>query len=311
MATNKRLQKVANTPQSPPGARSGGRKITDPHEEPLSPVDSQADPASEKGKEVVISEEQLAQVRRKLELAETVNRKLHGALIHERARARALEQRIQERRGRLQTHSLQEYHRKEQIDRTRAQHAQAQRDQHAETFSLSKQVMTLDERVEQVNKQIGLMQEKYRNYRKDMVEDDEKIKRAQAEIQALQVQVDILTDKPGPAAMAGGGGTNWNTAEDEELTAWLEKIAVSEEPVSPRREADREVEVSRSGFVLDAGTVLESSNDVEGLMDLASCHLDQLLPLADRQRLFHARSGSKAQDHERKSAMSEWSLTKG
>ena len=38
-------------------------------------------------------------------------------------------------------------------------------------------------------------------------------------------------------------GTNWNTAEDEELTAWLEKIAVSEEPVSPRREADREVEV--------------------------------------------------------------------
>ena len=31
-------------------------------------------------------------------------------------------------------------------------------------------------------------------------------------------------------------GTNWNTAEDEELTAWLEKIAVSEEPISPRRE---------------------------------------------------------------------------
>ena len=39
------------------------------------------------------------------------------------------------------------------------------------------------------------MQEKYRNYRKDMVEDDEKIKRAQAEIQALQVCRGVCSGK--------------------------------------------------------------------------------------------------------------------
>ena len=44
-------------------------------------------------------------------------------------------------------------------------------------------------------------------------------------------------DKPGPVVSAGGVHS-WapGYGEDEEITAWLEKIAVSEEPISPRRE---------------------------------------------------------------------------
>merc|ERR1719331_3108425 len=89
---------------------------------------------------------------------------------------------IKAKQARVETHSAEQEHRSRIVDQMKSQHAQFHMDQTQQTFDLSKQVMVLDERILEVQTAITSTQEEYKVHRKNIIQQEEKIKEIQEQI---------------------------------------------------------------------------------------------------------------------------------
>jgi hypothetical protein len=244
-------------------------------------VAAEEDPAEETGEggptvTVNVSEEQLAQVRQKLAQAQEVNQKMHSMVIMQKTRHFELQASIKAKQARVETHEAEETHRAAIIEEMKAQHQQSHVEQTQQTFDLSKKVMVLDERIFEVQNAITTTQDEYKAHRKHIMEQEEKIRHIQGEIQACQVQIEILKGKPGDEIPS-------NKFESLSLLPTDDYIPTAQN--SPKWEpTGDEEEISRLGHAVDLTASVRRTRPSQ-LMDLASCHLDALLPKEDVDRI--------------------------
>jgi hypothetical protein len=169
----------------------------------------------------------------------------------------------------------------------KSQHQQFHMDQTQQTFDLSKQVMVLDERILEVQNAITATQEEYKVHRKNILAQEEKIKEIQEQITNCQVQIEILRGKPGDE------GTVGDSIRSISLMEGIDDFIPTAQN-SPRWEsAGGEEEISRLGHQVDLTSTVRQSRPSE-LLDLASCHLESLLPPEDVERISKLLSPSKA-----------------
>jgi hypothetical protein len=160
----------------------------------------------------------------------------------------------------------------------KSQHQQFHMDQTQQTFDLSKQVMVLDERILEVQTAITNTQEEYKVHRKNIIGQEEKIKEIQEQIMNCQVQIEILKGKPGE-----DGGVEQSIGKISLMEGMDDFIPTAQN--SPRWEATGgEEEISRLGHQVDLTSAVRHSRPSE-LLDLASCHLESLLPQTDVDRI--------------------------
>merc|ERR1719311_1350705 len=122
---------------------------------------------------------------------------MHSLVIQQKLRYAELQASIKAKEARVETHPAEEDHRSRIIDEMKSQHQQFHMDQTQQTFDLSKQVMVLDERILEVTNSITTTQEEYKVHRKNIIQQEEKIKEIQEQIMNCQVQIEILRSKPG------------------------------------------------------------------------------------------------------------------
>jgi hypothetical protein len=225
---------------------------------------------------VNVSEEQLAQVRNKLKEALEVNKKMQNMVIQQKMRYFELQASIKAKQARVETHESEEMHRSRIVDQMKSQRQQFHLDQTQETFGLSKQVMVLDERIQEVQNAIANTQEEYKVHRKHIFEQEEKIKAVQEQITSCQVQIEILKAPKDEEGVDGDFGKISLMPEDDFIPTAQN---------SPRWEATGDAdEISRLGHAVDLSGKVRQSRPSE-LLDLASCHLESLLPQADVDRI--------------------------
>merc|ERR1719335_1532609 len=193
---------------------------------------------------------------------------------------------IKAKQSRVETHDAEEEHRSRIVDQMKSQHQQFHMDQTQQTFDLSKQVMTLDERILEVTKAIATTQDEYKVHRKHILDSEEKIKNLQEQIMSCQVQIEILKGKPGE-------DTNVTDASIGKISLMPDDDFIPTAQISPKwQPSGAEEEISRLGHEIDLTNSVRTSRPSK-LLDLASCHLESLIPQEDVDRIKRVLSPSR------------------